>query len=266
VSQFEALVDLPAVVAADALCFAFAGDLLLFGPEGIPSLAEVERVALPVRRQALGTLDGRLCVSAELAAGQEPAGFELLGLRAVWGQVDEVVWTLAGRALQIIAWDRDHAFCGRCATPTEPSPGERARRCPNCGLHAYPRVSPAMIVLVERHDGAALLAHGVRFPSAMYSCLAGFVEPGESLEEAVHREVREEAGIEVTDVRYFGSQPWPFPHSLMVGFTAHHAGGELRFDPAEIVDGRWFQRHELPPLPPSPSIARKLIDAWLRGD
>jgi NAD+ diphosphatase len=264
VSRFDALVDLPDSLAGDALCFAFAGDLLLFGPDGIPSLDEVLHVAAPVRQQVLGVLDGRLCVSAELEIDEPPAGFELIGLRALWGRVDDVVWTLAGRGLQIVAWDRDHAFCGRCATPTEGSPGERARRCPNCGLHAYPRLSPAIIVLVERDDGAALLAHGVRFPSPMYSCLAGFVEPGESLEEAVHREIREETGIEVDDIRYFGSQPWPFPNSLMIGFRARYAGGELRFDPAEIVDGRWFRRDELPPLPPSPSIARKLIDAWLR--
>ncbi len=264
-SRFEQLVDLPDPPEPDALCFAFVADDMLVGRDGVPTIGEVVAAVAPVRRQVLGRLDGRLCLSAELPAIEAPAGFELVGMRPLWGRIDEVAWTLAGRALQIVRWDRDHAFCGRCGSPTEPSTGERARRCPACGLHAYPRLSPAIIVLVERDDGAALLAHGVNFPSAMYSCLAGFVDPGESLEEAVHREVGEEASIEIGDVRYFGSQPWPFPHSLMVGFTARYLGGELRFDPAEIVDGRWFHRDEMPPLPPSPSIARKLIDAWLSG-
>ena len=174
----------------------------------------------------------------------------------------EPLWTLAGRALQTLAWNRDHAFCGRCGTPTEHLPGERARGCPNCGLAAYPRLAPAVIVLIER-DGAALLCHGVRFPGRMYSCLAGFVEPGESLEECVHREIREEAGIEVRDLRYAGSQPWPFPHSLMVGFSAQYAGGDLVLDPSEIVDGGWYRPDALPDLPPYPSIARRLIDEWI---
>ena len=138
----------------------------------------------------------------------------------LWGSVDDVVWTVAGRAVQLVEWDRTHRYCGRCATPTEVVAGERARRCPTCGLLAFPRLAPAMIVLVTRDDGReALLARGTRFPVPMWSCLAGFVEPGETLEEAVHREVREEVGLEVDDVRYWGSQPWPFPHSLMLGFT-----------------------------------------------
>jgi NAD+ diphosphatase len=260
------MVDPPAALAPDALCFGFADECLLVHPGGVPTLGELDGVVAVQRRQVLGVLDGRLCVAAGLDLETAPDGFELVALRPLWGRLDEFTWTLAGRALQIIAWDRDHAFCGRCGTPTEESPGERARRCPQCLLHAYPRVSPAIIVLVERDDGAALLAHGVRFPSAMYSCLAGFVDPGESLEEAVHREVQEEAGIDIDRVAYFGSQPWPFPHSLMVGFTARYAGGELVFDPAEIVDGRWFRRDEMPPLPPSPSIARKLIDSWLSAN
>jgi NAD+ diphosphatase len=135
-------------------------------------------------------------------------------------------------------------------------------RCPVCGLLAFPRVAPAIIVRVTRGD-EILLAHGRRFPSTIYSVLAGFVDPGESLEECVHREVREEVGIEVTPPRYFGSQPWPFPHSLMVGFTAEWAGGELSPDPEEIADAGWYRADALPELPPSISIARRLIDDWL---
>jgi NAD+ diphosphatase len=141
-------------------------------------------------------------------------------------------------------------------------PNERAMKCPSCSLLAFPRLAPAMITLVTRGD-EALLARGVQFRGPMYSCLAGFVEPGESLEGAVVREVREEVGVEVTNVRYQGSQPWPFPHSLMVGFRAEWAGGDIVCDPTEILDAQWYRRDELPNIPPSISIARKLIDAWI---
>jgi NAD+ diphosphatase len=139
---------------------------------------------------------------------------------------------------------------------------ERCMVCHDCGLTNYPRISPAIIVLVRR-QGQALLAHSARFPSAFYSTLAGFVEPGETLEETLEREVREESGISVTNIRYFGSQPWPFPHSLMVGFTADFAGGEIVVDGKEIMDARWFSADQLPEIPPKLSIARQLIDAWV---
>ena len=139
-------------------------------------------------------------------------------------------------------------------------------RCPDCGLLAFPRLAPAMITLVTRGDPGpdqeALLARGVGWQVPMYSCLAGFVEPGESLESAVVREVQEEVGVTVADPRYFGSQPWPFPNSLMVGFRADYVAGEIVCDPTEIVDAGWFRRDELPMIPPGISIARKLIDAW----
>ena len=181
----------------------------------------------------------------------------------LWGQVDDTTWTVAGRAVQLVEWERTHRFCGRCGTPTEPAPGERARRCPACGLLAFPRLAPAIIVLVERDDGRALLARGATFPIPMYSCLAGFVEPGETLEEAVHREVLEEVGIEIDGVRYWASQPWPFPHSLMLGFNARYVGGELVLDETEIVDAKWYRHDDLPPIPPGMSIARRLIDDWV---
>jgi NAD+ diphosphatase len=137
-------------------------------------------------------------------------------------------------------------------------------RCPSCGLLGYPRIAPAVIVLVRRGD-EALLARGARFPGLFYSTLAGFVEIGESLEETIVREVREEVGIDVKGARYFGSQAWPFPHSLMVGFFAEWAGGEIQPDGTEILDARWFRADALPPVPPRLSIARLLIDAWI-GD
>ncbi len=140
-------------------------------------------------------------------------------------------------------------------------------QCPACGLLAYPRLAPAMITLVTRGepgaDQEALLGRGVQFRAPMYSCLAGFVEPGESLEQAVIREVFEEVGVQVGAVTYRGSQPWPFPHSLMIGFRAQWQSGEIQCDPTEIVDAQWYRRDALPNIPPRISIARKLIDEWI---
>jgi NAD+ diphosphatase len=211
----------------------------------------------------LGVLDGAACWAVDVGtAGHTDVHFD--NLHSLYGRVHEVEWTVAGRAVQLVEWARTHRFCGRCGTPTEPAEGERAMRCPACGLLAFPRLAPAVIVLVERDGGReALLARGRQFPIPMYSALAGFVEPGETMEQAVHREVREEVGIEIEAVRYVASQPWPFPHSLMIGFTASWAGGAIEIDPREIVDAAWFRPDDLPMVPPAMSIARRLIDGWL---
>lgn len=193
-----------------------------------------------------------------------PDGFEAHHLRTLFAALDEDTWNIAGRATQIIDWRRDNQFCGRCAGPMDQAPGERAMRCPRDGFSAYPRLSPAVIVLVEHPDGRALLARNGLWEMPMYSTLAGFVEPGESLEDTIHREIREEVGIEVEDIRYFASQPWPFPNSLMLGFFATWAGGDITVDGEEIVDADWFSPTGLPEtIPPQPSIARALIDHWL---
>jgi NAD+ diphosphatase len=171
---------------------------------------------------------------------------------------------VAGRAVQIVEWDRTHRFCGACATPTEPVAGERARICPSCELASFPRLAPAVIVAVER-GAEILLGRGPQFPPGIYSAIAGFVEPGESAEEAVRRELREETGIEAGRVRYFASQPWPYPHSLMLGFQASYRGGELRIDPTELEDAAWFHRDAMPMLfPGNVSIAQWLIQDFLR--
>lgn len=191
-----------------------------------------------------------------------PEPFTVSGLRELWAALGEASWHTAGRAVQLAEWARTHRFCGRCATPTERVEGERCLRCPSCGLLAYPRISPAVIVLVRRGD-EALLARGARFPLPFYSTLAGFVEVGESLEQTVHREIREEVGVEVDRVTYFGSQPWPFPHSLMVGFNCEWVSGDIQADGTEILDAQWFEADALPSVPPPLSIARRLIDAWV---
>ena len=201
---------------------------------------------------------------------EDPSYGSALDLFSYFGRSSEADWMAAGRAVQLVEWARTHRFCGRCATPTEPSAGERGMRCPACGLVAYPRVAPAMITLLTRGepgpDQEALLAQGVNFRGPMYSCLAGFVEPGEDLEGAVVREVKEEVGLTVGNVHYVSSQPWPFPHSLMVGFRAEYVSGDIVLDESEIVDAQWYRRDALPSIPPGISIARKLIDQWVAED
>jgi NAD+ diphosphatase len=211
----------------------------------------------------LGLLDGRRCFAVELPNdATAPEGMVFEGLRQVFEQVDEDLFWVGARAVQIVEWERTHKFCGRCGVPTELQTSERARKCPRCGLLHYPRLSPAVIVLIERGD-RVLMARSRRFPSGMFSVLAGFVEPGESLEEAIVREVKEEVGISLRDLRYFGSQPWPFPHSLMIGFTASYAGGEIVIDATELEEAGWFTAGQLPQLPGKISIARKLIDWFI---
>jgi ADP-ribose pyrophosphatase YjhB (NUDIX family) len=188
------------------------------------------------RRIYLGYLTGAdgatsHCYAAEVAGDAAiPAGLSAEGLRQLYGRLAEPLFGLAGRASQLVAWDRTHQFCGQCGAPTVASASERARHCPQCGLAHYPRIAPAIIIAVVRRqaDGSRLLlARNHRFPAGRYSVIAGFVEPGETLEECARREVREEVGVEIRELRYFGSQPWPFPNSLMIGFTAEYAGGEL---------------------------------------
>lgn len=192
-----------------------------------------------------------------------PEGTAFRSLRTALLTLPERTGRGLGKSLQLLEWDRDHRFCGRCGGPTEDEPSDRSRRCAVCELSFYPRVAPAVIVLVWR-DREVLLARSPSLPAGMFSTLAGFVEPGEDLEETVRREIREEVGVEVTDLAYFGSQPWPFPHSLMVGFHARWAGGEIRIDPEEIEEAAWFPLDELPRIPPRISIARSLIDAHRR--
>jgi len=227
---------------------------LPFGP--IPVGAHEEPIIL-------GVLGGAPTWAVGVERGREaPPGTRFVSLFALHAEVPEERWVLGGRAVQLVEWARTHRFCGRCSAATEPAPGERGKRCPSCGLVAYPRLAPAVITLVERGD-EILLANGRSFGAPMYSCLAGFVEPGETLEQAVHREVAEEVGVRLSAVRYFASQPWPFPNSLMIGFLATWEGGDIVLDESEIVDAGWYRADALPLIPPGMSIARRLIDDWL---
>ncbi len=194
-----------------------------------------------------------------------PSGARFLGLRPGLGVLAPDEARLAGRARQLLEWRRTHRFCGLCGASTELGPRGSSLRCTGCGHDHFPRVTPAVIVLVHDGDRALLGRHG-RLPDGMYSTLAGFVEPGETAEDTVHREVLEESGVRVTDLRYRESQPWPFPHSLMLGYLARYAGGTLQREEEELDDLAWFHRDHLPRIPPPETIARRLIEAWLRGE
>ena len=262
-SNFESLVALPSSADPTGLWYIVGNDAsLLVDSDGAPPFgarSPVETAEPPI---FMGLLDGvpAWAVGAD-GSSDTPDGYALQPLLTLGAQLATPSWMLAGRAVQLVEWARTSRFCGRCGTATELATRERAAACPRCGLNAYPRLAPAIIVTVERGN-EILLGQGRGF-QGMYSALAGFAEPGETLEETVRREVREEVGVELGLVRYFGSQPWPFPHSLMIGFFATWRAGDIQVDGEEIVDAAWFGADDLPNIPPSISIARRLIDDWV---
>ena len=211
----------------------------------------------------LGVFEGRACFAVE-GSGRLPEGYAADNLYSWLGRVAPPVFYLAGRAQQVVDWHNTHRFCGRCGARTESHDAERAKVCPDCGLINYPRISPSIIVLVTRGD-EMLLARNARWPSGLYSTLAGFVEVGESIEQTVHREVAEEVGLQVDELSYRGSQSWPFPNSLMLGFHARYAGGDIVCQVDEIAEARWFAIDDLPNVPPPSAISRWLIDDFVRA-
>jgi NAD+ diphosphatase len=245
--------------------FAFSMTRLLVsshaGEFDIPYLKSLEEANIAsVRTQYLGTLRGKPCFAAEVSPlATPPDGMAFNELRSVYGAIDEDLFLLAGRALQIVSWDQTHQFCGRCGHVNEALTGERAKKCPACGFTSYPRLSPAVIAAVIRGN-RILLARYATFRGHMHTIIAGFVEPGETLEECLRREVMEEVGVRVKHIKYFGSQPWPFPNSLMIGFTAEYDSGEIAVDGKEIAEAGWYNAADLPELPPRMSIAREIID------
>ncbi len=213
----------------------------------------------------LGTLGGRPCLADDLGPDVPTAhGTEMMPLRSLFGALPEAQYLLVGYAAQILYWRRTSVFCPVCGHATGARDGDWGRRCPSCGHTAYPHLSPAVLILIHDDAGRILLGHKPGW-GARYSILAGFVEPGESLEDCVRREAREEVDVSVTDLVYAGSQPWPYPHQLMIGFTARYAGGEVRADAEELDDARWFTAGALPDLPPPVSLSRRMIDAWVAG-
>ena len=251
---------------AEALYFVCLGDQMLsISEQGIPRPVTADEFRwLDVQvdyKHYLGRWENRACY-ALAAKGSVPEGFAASGLRAWLGRVEPDFFYLAGRAKQIVEWHRDHRFCSRCGNPNDDHASDRAKYCQQCGLTTYPRLSPSIIVLVRKGD-EMLLARNAAWPTSMYSTLAGFVEPGESIEQTVHREVAEEVGLAVTNLRYLGSQSWPFPNSLMLGFHADYASGEIALLDGEIADARWFHYRDVPNVPGGTAISRWLINAFL---
>lgn len=213
----------------------------------------------------VGRLLGLPCYAADLDQLPDIPSCAATPLRSIFQLAGAETFALAGRAAQLLDWQQHHRFCGRCGTATVMKAGEHAMQCPGCGLVTYPRISPAIMVLVRDGD-KLLLARSPHFKPGVFSALAGFVEPGETLEECAIREVREEVGVEIARLRYFHSQPWPFPNSLMIAFFADYAGGTLTPDQHEIEAADWFALDALPLLPEPISIARRLIDAARFGE
>ncbi len=248
--------------------FAFRGNDLLVKIENdkaiIPQVEDLQELNLtPVRIQDLGERYDKQYYSAELSSeALAPEGMEFRGLRQLFNLVDEEFFMFIGRAIQIMTWDKTHQFCGQCGGETYKLPNEFGKTCPKCKLINYPRLSPAVIMAVTKGD-KLLLARNAKSNFRFYSVLAGFVEPGETLEQCVAREVMEEVGIKVKNIKYFGSQPWPFPNSLMVGFTAEYDSGEINIDKNEIAEAYWFSADNMPQVPNSISIARSLIDWYV---
>lgn len=245
--------------------FIFHGSHLLVRREGVrlvPADAH-EAVKLELRERSRCSLESFSSVKGVAVAVAEPPSlippYELHPLRSLLTVFDEKLATEAGTAYHILAWDSRARYCGACGARTAPKAGTHGRECSHCHQQFFPRLSPAAIVAILRDD-RILLAHNRRFPQGVYSLVAGFVEPGESLEDCVRREVREETGLRVNRISYFGSQPWPFPDALMIGFTAHYHSGEIVADGEEIEDARWFTADSLPRIPGTGSISRRIID------
>ena len=188
--------------------------------------------------------------------------YTMCPLRQSYYQLPEPLYLKAGKCAELLYWDRNTRFCGVCGGPMR-FHTDISKRCTECGKEVWPQLATAIIVLIRRGADEVLLAHGRNFRTNFYGLIAGFVETGETLEEAVCREVMEETGLQIKNIRYFGSQPWPYPSGLMVGFTADYAGGRIHVQREELTKCAWFRRDHLPPLPEKLSIARKLIDAWL---
>lgn len=248
----------------EALYFAFDGDQMLTLTDGESRAAlthdEVQWLD-SAEAMYLGELGGRPCLAIEVK-GCEIPGYATQGLRSLLGRVDQQVFYLAGRALQLLEWNRNHRFCGRCGSETQDHDSDRAKVCPACRLVSYPRLSPSIIVLVRRGE-EMLLARNAAWPKGFFSTLAGFVEPGESIEQTVHREVMEEVGLRITNLQYKGSQSWPFPNSLMLGFHAEYLEGDVHCQDDEIAEAHWYRFDQMPSVPPKWAISRWLIDDFV---
>jgi len=268
-TSFQRLFPPAKPAAGPAFWLLFRGhDLLVLEQDSVISLPMVDDVAIaPFAPNAvlfLGTLNGTPCMTGEVSAEcLLPDGWRTTDIRGLFDHVDEAAYTVVGYASQILRWQRSSRFCPVCGQALDGFGEQWMRQCSQCNYIGYPPVTPAILLLI--HDGPkVLLAHKSGW-GPRYSIIAGFVEPGETLEACAQREAFEEVGVEVTDVTYIGNQPWPFPHQLMVGFMARYAGGEITPDQVEIDKAAWFRYDQLPDLPPPLSLSRQLIMQWVKS-
>ena len=229
---------------------------------------ELPPVNVPVGStiHTIGTINGHTAKAYSIHSPvieETNAAYTMKDLRASFDVLPEDEYNMAGKAFQILNWDKNSRYCPMCGVPTvQVSP--IAKRCPECRQEIYPRISPAVIVLIKKED-SILLVHARNFRGTFKGLVAGFLEPGETLEECVYREVMEETGLHIKNLKYFGSQPWPYPGGIMVGYTAEYESGNIKLQDKELSTGAFYRRDNLPELPKKLSIARKLIDAWLEG-
>lgn len=267
--RFQPSVIAPAELHGDRLWLVFQGGRILLSDDvaqgHFPVFKSFSWLGMDeVSHQYLGVFESRPVFAVSVPASAiAPEGYRFEDLRRILGVVDDETFALAGRAFQILEWERSHRYCGRCGTPTVGhARGERARICPDCAFSSYPRINPCVIVAVTRGE-EILLARAQRFNRPMFSTLAGFIEAGETAEETLLREVQEEVGVVVRDPRYFGSQSWPFPGNLMLGFHAEYESGDIVLQEEEIAEARFYHFSALPPIPPAGSIAHALIQSFV---
>ncbi|HLF66033.1 MAG TPA: NAD(+) diphosphatase [Gammaproteobacteria bacterium] len=255
------------IIPAHTLClFYYHDQILVLKQQEQLQLPTYQQLDFPYTPHTLFYMDTdtleRVLV-ADLNQTELPANCSFENTRNHYHHFDATTRAIIAKTFGFLHWYRTHRFCSRCSEPTVLDPHETAMVCPQCQHHFYPMVNPSMIVLVHRGP-EILLARSPYFPPVMFSVLAGYVAPGESLEQTVAREVKEEVNLDVKNIRYMASQAWPFPNVLMLGFFAEYAGGEIKIDPKEIEVADWFTADNLPPIPRPISIARQLIDTWLQ--
>jgi len=252
-----------------AYWFIFNSDKLLINPKNdikIPFIEDPKDLnILMIRSHYFGTLDGHPCICAEVSPETNAfEGMTFEELRGLYVVLDEDLFLLAGRAIQILNWDKNHQYCGKCGILTENMEDEMAKICPECGFINYTRISPAVITAIIKNGKILMAKHSYGLKNR-YALVAGFIEAGETLEEGVKREIMEEVGLKVKNIKYFGSQPWPFPNSLMIGFTADYESGEIKVDGKEIIDAKWFAIDEVTPMPSKISISSELIEWYIEN-
>lgn len=251
---------------ADDLIFAFHHqEIYLIDGKRIPTFSEVESHFKNTQSfYCFAESNNQRYLIPETNEIIEDKNYLKIALRNTFSILDDALFSAAWRAIHLLHWRKTHTYCGVCGHKNSNKEDEQAMICSQCKHVTYPRIAPCIIVLVTNND-KILLARSPHFPPKIYSTLAGFVEPGESLEQTLHREIFEEVGVRVSNLKYVGSQPWPFPDSLMIGFTVEYVSGDIKIDPKEIEDAQWFDIHHLPTLPQSGSISRKIIENYIQG-